>query len=71
MSEWISVYDVLPAVLDDVIVCNGNGRVFEASYWSDGEFACKYSMGKFGVKAKSDPSVLYWMPKPEPHELCR
>jgi len=66
MSEWISVEDKVPDILDDVLATNESGSVFEASYWAVGEFVSKFRIGRLGIKATHDDTVTHWMPLPEP-----
>ncbi len=67
--QWISVYDKLPEIKQDVLMYFDSGNM-AVGFWHDGDehitFWCAYTDD--GWFADCDCMPLYWMPLPEPPE---
>ena len=60
VDEWISVKDRLPETVDNVIVCNENGRVYSAWYYYGDNWLYAFTAETVAHK------ITHWMPLPEP-----
>lgn len=67
--QWISVYDKLPEIKQDVLMYFDSGNM-AVGFWHDGDehitFWCAYTDD--GWFADCDCMPLYWMPLPEKPE---
>ena len=57
MSEWISVKDRMPEKSDSYLVATDRGAIWIARYWKNS--------GQWS-RARLNPHIIDWMPRPAP-----